>query len=233
MQISDDLIQYITNELMKRLERQPEILSAAAKPLLHLVGRREDFSTPALARIQESFDVREHTRYEDELPPSARVLLSSLGLQALTRVAEGDEGCTIEGRVLLSALLNGQPVAALRDGLLWRRYQASAPRGLLLRYQHCERVLRDYGLKLVDEDEVVEALSGQAPKFPASPAPPQAAAAFKRPAGGRKVLTEAELMKLCPLSGGEGQSLRLSPGDILTPLAQDYVSALKIKLLKD
>ena len=87
MQISDDLIQHITRELMKRLGGQP-----AGKTLLHMVGSREDMSTPALARLQDSFEVREHRDWEEPLPSNACVLITRLGIQALVRVTEGDEG---------------------------------------------------------------------------------------------------------------------------------------------
>lgn len=239
MQISDDLIQHITRELMKRLGTDPQ--PAAAKPLLHLVGRREDLSTPAWARLHDNFKIYEHKNWEDELPPTASVLITSLNIQALVRVAEGDEGCTVEGRALLGALLNGQPVAALKDGLVWRRYLATAPKGLLARYGHCENVLQGYGLKLVDEDQVVEALLGRplpAPKFPQtmlvtpSPARPEAAPAFTRSPSGRRVLSEANLREICPAAQGPGQTLRLEAGDVLTPLAQDYILAMKINVVK-
>lgn len=241
MQISDDLVTHITRELMKRIGDGSSAPTAgpASKPLLHLVGRREDLSTPALARLQEIFEIKEHREWEDELPPTAAVLITSLGLQALVRVAEGDEGCTVEGRALLTALLNGQPAAALKDGLVWRRYRQTAPRGLLARYAQCEQTLQSYGLKLVDETQAAEALLGRArpglnaPLIMAGPAcspPPSFAPA--RSASGRRVLSEACVMESCPASGGPGQTLRLEPGDVLTPLARDYILAQKINLVK-
>ena len=234
MQISDDLIKHITRELMKRLGSR-----AAEKPLLHLVGSREDLSTPALARIQESFEIHEHREWEELLPSNASVLITELNIQALVRVTEGDEGCTVAGRTLLAALLNGQPVAALKDGMVWRRYQSTAPRGLLNRYSHYESVLQGYGLKLVSEDEVTTALLGRksssAPLAPAiMPAEPlpEPAATFVKPQTGRRVISEADLMKECPVAKGEGQSLRLGSGDLLTPLAQDYARAMKIDIIR-
>lgn len=234
MQISDDLIQHITRELMKRLGGQ-----SAEKPLLHLVGSREDMSTPALARLQDSFEVHEHRDWEETLPSNASVLITKLGIQALVRVTEGDEGCTVEGRALLTALLNGQPVAVLKDGMVWRRYLSTAPRGLLNRYAHCESVLQSYGLKLVSEDEVAAALLGRrpasAPLAPAAMPPqplPEATFTFVKPRAGRRVISEADLMSECPVAKGYGQSLRLGPGDLLTPLARDYALTMKIDLIK-
>ncbi len=230
MQIPDDLVQYITGELIKRLGNNA---SPASKPRLRLVGGRNDLSTPTLAQLQEAFDLEDHQGWDDPLPPEAAVLITRLNIQALVRVAEGDEGCTPEGRVLLTALLNGQKVAALKEGLAWRRYMATAPKALLARYAQCENILQNYGLKLVTEDEAAAALLGRCP-FPGASMPfrPEANAA-PAPAGrgGRQIMTESELMKLCPPAGGEGQELRLAKGTLITPLAQDYIRAMKIQLV--
>jgi len=241
MQISDDLIQHITSELLKRLGGSiPATIEAGNKPLMHLVGRREDLSAPALARIEEYFEVHEHLKWEDALPPTASVLIVNLNIQALVRVAEGDEGCTVEGRALMGAILNGQPVAALKEGLVWRRYLSTAPKGLLARYGHCENVLQGYGLKLVDDNQVVEALLGRplagsnSPQIkPAAPGPEPLAPVLIPSASGRRVLSEAGVMAACPASQGLGQTLRLNPGDLLTPLARDYILAMKINVVKD
>lgn len=236
MQISDELIKHITNELMKRLSGK-----ATSKPLLHLVGSREHLSTVCLSQIQECFEIYEHCSWEDQLPASASVLITSLSLQALTRVASGDEGCTVEGRALLAALLNGQPVAALKDGLMWRRYMSTAPKGLLNRYAHYETILQGYGLKLVDESEVTAALLGnRSEKWPLS-APqetlgrigysgPEPSAA--KPQRGRRVISEADIIAECPVAKGLGQTLCLGSDDILTPLARDYALTMKIDLIK-
>ncbi|MDL2226494.1 hypothetical protein LJB86_02420 [Deltaproteobacteria bacterium OttesenSCG-928-M10] len=238
MQINDDLVKYITRELMKRLGAGASIPGAAPdKPLLCITGGLDKLSTPALMEIQKSFEICEFRNWDDPWPGKASVLITSLGLQALVRVAEGDEGCTVEGRALLKALLNGQPVAALAEGLAWRSYQSTAPKGLLNRYRHYETVLQGYGLKLVDENGVTAALAGRsaAPLSSASvlPGPAQGPApAFAKPAGGRQVWSEADVMSACPVARGEGQTLRLGAGDFLTPLAQDYAKTMKINIIK-
>ena len=63
---------------------------------------------------------------------------------------------------------------------------------------------------------------------PAEPAP--AVPVSGRPWKGRRVMTEAEVRAACPAAGGPGQTLSLAPGDILTPLARDYIQSLKIEL---
>lgn len=233
MQINDELVKYIARELMKRLGGGPAPASAPDKPLLCITGGLNKLSTTALAEIQKAFEICEFRNWDDAWPAKASVLITSLGIQALVRVAEGDEGCTVEGRALLRALLNGQPVAALTEGLTWRLHQATAPKGLLSRYRHYETVLQGYGLKLVDENEITAALTGRtvvtAPLSSSSVLP---GPAFVRPAGGRQVWSEAEMMNACPAARGEGQTLKLGAGDILTPLAQDYAKTMKINIIK-
>ena len=77
-------------------------------------------------------------------------------------------------------------------------------------------------------DELVKKITAEILKRlePEKPVAPASA----RPRGRRRVLTEAEVRAACPVAGGPDQILNLSPDDILTPLALDYVQSLKITL---
>lgn len=236
MQISEDLVQYVIREVMKRLRADTQTTKPkAGLPLLHLVGKFSDLSTPALTRLQKNYKLYEHLNWEEVLPPEASVLITKLNIQALVRVAEGDEGCTVEGRALLAALLNGQPVAALAEGVCWRGYMKTAPAELVNRYRHCEKILMGYGLKLVDEMEAGQVLLGSScGKATSNSLGLTTSDPRTKPdsRSGRRILSEAELIALCPSGGGMGQSLHLAPGDIMTPLARDYALALKINIIK-
>ncbi|MDR3176707.1 MAG: hypothetical protein LBU06_09275 [Desulfovibrio sp.] len=257
MQISDELISRVTRELIKRFgSGGGESPVPAPKPLLHLVGGRAGVSPAFAARLEEAFAIREHTAWEDHVPPEAVVLLSKLGIQALVRVASGDEGCTVEGRALLEAILLGRPVAVLESGLAWRA--SGAPKALAARYAEYEKTLESYGLKIVDEDGVIPALLGRETgdggplREAASPVPerftngtggspgkslPRDACGRASQAlnvlksGGRRVINEAAIKAACPEARGLGQTFATSPGDILTPLAKDYALAMRINLV--
>ncbi len=232
MSINEDVVQYITSELIKRFGQQLQA-QAPAKPRLCLVGDTARLSTPTLSELEKNFELLRFQNWDDPWPAEALVLITELGLQALVRVAEGDEGCTVEGRALLRALLNGQSVAALSDGLAWRAYEHSAPPKLLERYRRCEETLCGYGLRLVEEKELCSVFIGSQARLKAPDSPSKTVAAPLPPRrGGRRVWTEADIIKACPLSQGDGQQLRLEPGDLLTPLAQDYVKAMKIIVLR-
>jgi len=44
----------------------------------------------------------------------------------------------------------------------------------------------------------------------------------------RKVVSEIDIMRLCPASGGIGQSVEIGVRDIITPLAVDYIAKMRI-----
>jgi hypothetical protein len=46
----------------------------------------------------------------------------------------------------------------------------------------------------------------------------------------RKVISEMEMQTLCPASKGIGQSVTIGTGDIVTPLAQDYIAKMRISV---
>ena len=46
--------------------------------------------------------------------------------------------------------------------------------------------------------------------------------------GRKKVISETEIIRLCPVSAGPGQSIEIGPRDIITPLAEDYISKMRI-----
>lgn len=49
-----------------------------------------------------------------------------------------------------------------------------------------------------------------------------------QPQGRRRVISEAEIMRLCPSSAGTGQNVEIRCGDIITPLAEDYIAKMRI-----
>ena len=222
MEITDELVGRITAELWRRLS--PETPPADVRPRLLLTGDPKALSPEARSEIQNHFEILESPVYSEASPAAEAVLVTCLSLQALVRVAAGDEGCTPEGRDLLTALLEGRPAAVLKSGLVWRRFQGTAPRPLLDRYVRSEDILVSYGVKLVDEAEITAALLGRSAPRDRPPRPAPA------PRPRRRVLTENEVRAACPVAGGPGQTLCLAPGDVLTPLARDYVQSLRISL---
>jgi hypothetical protein len=231
MIITDALVELVTAEILKRVEAgrlgAPSDAPAARKrsPLL-TVGSLDALDPGVRNALEARFDFVVIDRWDCGELPKAPALLTRLGLQALTRTAAGDEGCTVEGRVLLWALLNGQRAAVLEEGLVWRRHRDAAPPTLVSIYLRCEAVLKSAGLRIVDQNRLLEALTG------AIDARPGVRTELSRARG--RVLTENEVRALFPASGDPGtRVLRLGAGDVLTPLARDWLAAERIPVGKD
>ncbi|MDR2049752.1 MAG: hypothetical protein LBP69_09895 [Treponema sp.] len=234
MEINDSLVTMITQELLKRLQRGESLTNGTEKnekPPLVLIGGSSALSPAALTALESRFAVIPHDRAEAEFPEDAAVLVTRMSIQALTRVSEGDGGCTPEGYGLLRAILRGKTAVILEEGMAWRAFSATMPKALLEKYCGHERALAAYGVKIVKDADIAAVFSGGAcpscPSRPVSAAPSVPAGPENKPAG-KRVISERELMLACPESGGYGQIFAIGPRDILTPLAADYVTRMRI-----
>jgi hypothetical protein len=52
------------------------------------------------------------------------------------------------------------------------------------------------------------------------------------PRRGKRVISEGDIIKACPISSGLGQSIEIGANDILTPLASDYAAKMQIKVTR-
>jgi len=49
-----------------------------------------------------------------------------------------------------------------------------------------------------------------------------------QPQGRKRVISEGDIRRLCPASGGTGQVVEIGLKDIVTPLAEDYIAKMRI-----
>ena len=61
----------------------------------------------------------------------------------------------------------------------------------------------------------------------ASPASHRTSSALSS-SGRKQVISETEIRRLCPASAGSGQIVEIGARDIITPLAEDYISKMRI-----
>lgn len=234
MEINDSLVTMITQELLKRLREGGSLTNGTEKkekPPLILIGGSSALNPAALAALESRFSIIAHDSLNAEFPEDASVLVTKMSIQALTRVSEGDEGCTPEGYGLLWAILRGKTAVILEEGIAWRAFGGTMPKTLLEKYYGHERVLGSYGIRIVKDANIAAVFSGEACPS-CSPRPVSAGSSV--PAGpeikpaGKRVISERELMLACPESNGYGQTFAIGPKDILTPLAADYVTRMRI-----
>jgi hypothetical protein len=234
MEINDDLVTMVTRELLKRLEKRGALTDGTGKeetsPLV-LIGGSSALSPAALAALKSRFVIIPHDSLDANFPEDASVLVTKMGIQALTRVSEGDEGCTPEGYGLLWAILRGKSPVILEEGMVWRSFMGTMPKALLEKYCAHERVLASYGIKIVKDAAIPAVFSGKAGQScQAQPvcAAPSAPPGMETKPAGKQVISEKELILACPESNGYGQTFAIGPKDILTPLAADYATRMRI-----
>jgi hypothetical protein len=234
MKIDDALITAITRELFKRLEAGGDGSSAVKKPLV-ITG--DALQAAARSGLEAEYDILCHDSLEASFPENAQVLVTKLSVQALTRVAEGDAGCTPEGVALLWALLRGKRPVIVEEGIEWRGFKDSMSPALAAKFNAHERTLASYGVVFVREAALSAGIlnsaagcGGSAPEAgKVCAAPVSGVPARGKSAGiGKRVISEIELMRLCPVAAGPGQVAEIGLKDILTPLAVDYAAKMQI-----
>lgn len=256
MQITDDLVNKITAELMKRLGAEPEAPasesacgfpgagSGGSRPRALVMGPEGSFSQALAAALRSSleleFKLPEFSNLSD-LAAYKVFILTRMSCTGLVQLALGfDEGCTWEARLALAGLMNGAKVFVLEEGLAWRAYQTAAPKGLTRHYADSEKTAQAYGLRLIPEADLPGAIQAlrwdSAPPAPAGSWPKAAMipnlsepADTLRPVNTKKLLTESDAVELCRDGAA---SITVAVGTIITPLAQDYLKVHKVTVVK-
>jgi hypothetical protein len=234
MELDDTLVTLITNELLKRLHNESFLDKVGAvpvspvvkKPPLVLIGGITGLQPGTVSALESRYDIRCQDGLEG-VSEDALVLVTSMSIRALVRLAQGDDGDTPEGAGLLWALLRGKRPVIREEGMIWRTFSPRIPPALADTYQGYERKLGCYGVQIVNEAGIPGALGETVVPVPVQTAP-ASAERVKKP--GKRVITEMDLMRACPPVRGNGQSFELGPGDILTPLARDYVTSMHIDI---
>jgi ethanolamine utilization protein len=248
--VEDELVDIITNEILRRLTAKSaghspssvSLESASAdltekKPKLPflIVGPLVSLSPQSLTYLKDNFDLIEITSLEPPKYPPAPLLATFLSLQALTRVSCGDDGCTIEGRALISALLEGRPTAVLDKGIVWRSYAQSAPKALISSYIQSENALKSFGLKFLSDFEIPDFARSVSLKPYLKSAPPLASDNLNCRAfapNEKRVITESAVKELFPTTKAGDAVFELKKSDLLTPLAKDYLLSRKIRIIE-
>jgi hypothetical protein len=88
------------------------------------------------------------------------------------------------------------------------------------------RRLQSGELSFSDTDEKKAVCDKPCPK-PVYGSPSVPALPFQ-PQGRKRVISEGEIKRLCPVSGGAGQVVEIGLMDIVTPLAEDYIAKMRI-----
>jgi hypothetical protein len=231
VKVDDSLVTAITKALIERLRagelHDGDSGAAGVKRPLVIAGAESALSGAALRALENDFSL---IPYESAVPEDAALVVTSLGIQALVRLAEGDDGCTPEGAAVLAELLKGKTPFVLEEGIAWRSFTGMR-KTLAAKYAAHERTLASYGVVFVKEADLLSVLRGTS-RYVAPAAPQEVRPAIRpeavAPRLTKRVINEMELMRLCPVAGGKKQIIEIGGTDILTPLALDYAAKMEV-----
>jgi hypothetical protein len=143
----------------------------------------------------------------------------------------------------------------VEEGIEWRAFKDTMSPALAAKFNAHERTLASYGVVFVRECALSGGVLNPAPGGHGGSAP-EAVKVCAAPVSGRgepsplrgsaedtgssppvrgksagigkRVISEIELMRLCPVAVGSGQVVEIGFKDILTPLANDYAAKMQI-----
>ncbi|MCY9517048.1 ethanolamine utilization protein [Paenibacillus apiarius] len=211
------IIEAVTTEVIKRLGQGETDEPAVPKKQAVLL------TVSPVPELESMLDQQYEVRYYDESLRDCDVLIvPKLCLQLLSNLANGISAGPRE-RFVLTMLLKGRKVVAIKEGLLYRKYKSTAPVLLYKLYDEFADRLNSYGIRVVKEQELLATCmeDGRAAAVAQVDRSSESVDAPLHPEVlNRKVITEAELKKYRLQNGKE---IVIDRHSIITPLAQDYL----------
>ncbi|TVX92476.1 ethanolamine utilization protein [Paenibacillus agilis] len=143
------LIQAVTDEVMRRLEQMKQGQSTVTKKRAVLLSME---SLPELESLLNPHV--EVSYYEASMRDCDLLIIPKVCLQLLANLANGLSAGPRE-RFVLTMLLKGRQVVVLEEGLLYRKYKATAPIHLYKLYEGFAHQLSNYGIRTVKTSELL------------------------------------------------------------------------------
>ncbi|MCR8843514.1 ethanolamine utilization protein [Paenibacillus sp. SC116] len=231
------LIQAVTDEVMRRLEQVKQGQSNGNKKRAVLL------SMESLPQLESMLNPHvEVSYYEASMRDCDLLIIPQICLQLLANLANGLSAGPRE-RFVLTMLLKGRRVIVLEEGLLYRKYKATAPVHLYKLYEGFAHQLSNYGIRMAKTSELLSVcLQNEHPasepqmgcsltrahtkEAAASCAMPKVVTtatseAMTSEVLTSKVITEAVVKKF--RNAHQREAIVISKHSIITPLAQDYL----------
>lgn len=235
----EQLIDEIMTEVLRRLKNENPLSFVKKKNLLVF----SESSYPLSKNIENEYHVTHKDlrslKNEGELKPlisySELILVTSLDVKQLADIALGNgEGHLV--KAIRYALLLGKPIFILEDGLIYRHYKASASKTFYRRLLEYEECIKGYGIQITTEDMLLlsdkREMSSDQIKSPTllSKAKQMEVPNEVMVTLNKKLILEKDLMELDIKTH---TVIHIGKNSIVTPSAQDFARAHRIRFIKD
>ncbi|MEF9958673.1 MAG: hypothetical protein RR448_09685 [Niameybacter sp.] len=216
-----ELIEDIINEVCKKFVN--ELSAHRGSASLMVIGTLTKEEEEALKDYPHMPFTPGQSNYE-------KVLISTLTVTQMAHLALG-YGDTPEEVALLEAQLQGKQVYVLERGLEYRKYKDTAPKNLYALYHDYERTLRQYGVLIIKSIRECDTLPSERVQSLSEPNLVQIHESGKEKTHvfHKKLLLEKDLISA---RVGFNETLELASHCKITPLAEDFIRAHHLTILK-
>lgn len=226
------LIDLITKEVMKRLEGIEKNTEIKKNKVLLLDSASCGCLDDAREALAEKYDVDSLDNMNCKIEEYEACIVCRVGNRQLASIAHGLCSSSME-EMIMKFLLIGKSVYMLEDGIEYRRYLDTANTSLLKLYQGYERKIVEYGVKLIKSfkdilgaNEIKEPIKAEVvekkekEEIQHTHQVEECVNVNFIDLTGKKLITEADLRKLCRTGINE---VLISRKSVITPLAQDFI----------
>ena len=223
----DKLIEFIVNEIYKKLENQG-VKENNDLPKCVLMWERDEDKYKFL---NDKFKV---LNYNKDIKDCDVLVISRLCLRGLCNLAMGNS-VSDEERFILKMIMRGKKVYVMEDGLEYKRYKQTAPKTLYNKYLNFEKEIKSYGVEIINNPKSIlnEVKINYKEEYAKDNTEIKVNVNLTENTldlRSKKLISESDLRK--PQINGIDKIL-LGKKSIITPLANDFIRIHNLKLDKE
>lgn len=215
-------IERVIKEVQKRIESTfPKIMTIGRGELV-----KEDLDKASIGYI--SYD-----NYEDDMIIDN---YESIVIEGLTNFELVSSALLVPGtnvsKLILKGRLTGKTIYIEKESIEYKKHKSIIDKGLERKLEHYVDCLRDYGVKILKAQEIVEDIKAHNGNVNLNNETNVKSACQSKDQCrlDKKLITEQDLKKL--IQQGH-KIIQISKGSIITPLAKDYIKTNNMSLFKE
>lgn len=161
----DKLIELITKEVMKKLNKVGIEIESLEEQKILFLGSKEDSAYKFYENGLSALGYKiETTEEKESIKEYVAVIIPSLNIKELSNLAIGLPN-GINEEIVIEAIMNGIPVYLREEEIEYRKYSSTANKVFFKMYLEYENKLKDFGINIKSTDNILNLIKeGKAKK---------------------------------------------------------------------